>query len=82
MQVIVRLEVGCLRIVAERELQDRHAGKSKVIAQRFHLGSDDAEILGHDGQFPQRASSASNSGAPGPFTQLPLTAVASLPGIS
>ena len=55
MRIVVRLEVGSLGIVAEGELQDRHAGKAELLAQSFHLGRDDAEILGDDRQVAQRA---------------------------
>ncbi len=83
MLVVVRLEFGSLRIGTEGKLQDRHAGKSELLAQRFDIGSDHAKIFGDDrAACPAQLFSASKSGAPGPFTHLPFIAVVSPAGIS
>jgi hypothetical protein len=42
-------------VAAERELQHGHARETVALPQRLHLGRDDAQVLGHDGQRPQRA---------------------------
>src|ERR1039458_6661363 len=50
---VVRLEVGRLRVAAESELQNGHAGEAEALANGFDRGRDDAEILGHDGQVAE-----------------------------
>src|SRR5437879_2159596 len=48
--IIVRAETGSLGIVAERELQDGHAGKAELRADGFHLRGDHAEVFGYQRQ--------------------------------
>ena len=51
--VIVRL----MRIfggrIAERKLQDTHAGETPAVAQRLHFGCDIPQILGNERKFPE-----------------------------
>ena len=44
---------SCPGPAVESELQDSHAWQLKLIAQRYHLRSDDAEILGDQWQAPE-----------------------------
>ncbi len=48
--IIVRLEIGCLRVVSKGKLKDGHPGKPQPLAQRFHFRRDHAEVLGRKGQ--------------------------------
>ena len=82
MRIIVRLKVRGLWVGAEPELQNGHAGKSELLPQGLDLGSNHPEVLRYDGNLPNALSTASNSGAPGPFTHLPAAAVLSPAGIS
>src|ERR1051325_451202 len=51
--MIVVREVVVVWVAAESELQNTHAGKTEIIAQRFNVGRDDAEVFGDDGQFAE-----------------------------
>ena len=59
-------------------------GKSELLAQRFDLRRDDAEVLGDERQVlePSADRTASNSDAPGPFTHAPSIAVEASAGTS
>ena len=71
-RIVVRTEPWSLRIVAESELQHRHAGIGELIADGFDLRSDDAEILGDDGSSPNSDCTPEKSSAPGPLTHCPF----------
>src|SRR5437763_14869181 len=52
--VIVVRQIDIFRVTTKSELQDAHAGKSKVITQLFHVRSNDAEVFGDDRQLAER----------------------------
>src|SRR2546423_15262543 len=47
-RVIVVRQVYILRVAAEGELQDAHAGETEVVAQGLNVGRDDAQIFRDD----------------------------------
>jgi hypothetical protein len=49
-------EIDRLAVAPERELEDAHSRKAKVVAQRLNVGSDDAKVFGDDGQFAKPLS--------------------------
>src|SRR5438552_1264355 len=54
--VIVVRQIDVLGVAAESKLQDAHAGKLKVVAQFFNIGSDHAQVFSDDGKFTKRFS--------------------------
>ena len=52
--VIVVRQIDIFRVTTKSELQDAHAGKSKVITQLFHVRSNDSEVFGDDRQLAER----------------------------
>ena len=84
-RVVVRPEIRRLRIGPERKLEDRHSGESELLAQRFDLRRDDAEVLRDERQLlvpeapialPRRAL------RPGPSPMRRCTAVGASRGTS
>ena len=39
--------------IAKAELQNAHAGNVEALAKRMHVGGDEAEIFGNEGQIAQ-----------------------------
>src|SRR6185295_2210522 len=46
--VIVVRQIDILRVTTKSELQDAHAGKSKVVTELFHVRSYHAQVFGND----------------------------------
>ena len=46
-------QVGIVRVAAEGELQDLHAGQAEALPERRHLGRNGAEVLGNERQSSQ-----------------------------
>src|ERR1044071_7252712 len=52
--VIIVRQVDIFRVTAKSELQDAHAGKSKVVTKLFHVRSNDSQVFSDDRQLPER----------------------------
>ena len=65
-------ERGTLRIAAETELQNAHARKAELVSNRFHFGSDHAQILCHQGQFAKNFPGYAEEFAAGAFHPAPV----------
>lgn len=46
-------EEGVFHPVVKGELQDLHPGKAEAVAQGLHLGGDDPQVLGEDGDLAE-----------------------------
>lgn len=75
-------EEGVFHPVVKGELQDLHPGKAEAVAQGLHLGGDDPQVLGEDGDLAEDLLDLLEELLPGALTQRPSTAVGQLAGIS